>query len=38
MKIAIGNDHAAVELKWEIVKYLEGKGHTVVNVLCRQRL
>lgn len=32
MKIAIGNDHAAVELKWEIVKYLEGKGHTVVNV------
>lgn len=32
MKIAIGNDHAAVELKWEIVKYLEGKGHTVLNV------
>lgn len=32
MKIAIGNDHAAVELKWEMVKYLEGKGHTVLNV------
>lgn len=32
MKIAIGNDHAALELKWEIVKYLEGKGHTVINV------
>ena len=32
MKIAIGNDHAAVELKWELVKYLEGKGHTVLNV------
>ena len=32
MKIAIGNDHAAVALKWEIVKYLEGKGHTVLNV------
>lgn len=32
MKIAIGNDHAAVNLKWEMVKYLEGKGHTVLNV------
>ena len=32
MKIAIGNDHAAVELKWELAKYLEGKGHTVLNV------
>ena len=31
MKIAIGNDHAAVELKHYIVKYLEGKGHEVLN-------
>ena len=32
MKIAIGNDHAAVELKREHAKYLEGKGQTVLNV------
>ena len=32
MKIAIGNDHAAVDLKFEIVKHLEEKGHTVVNI------
>lgn len=31
MKIAIGNDHAAVELKQHITKYVESKGHTVVN-------
>ena len=31
MKIAIGNDHAAVEMKKEIKAYLEGKGHEVVN-------
>lgn len=31
MKIAIGNDHAAVELKQHIIKYVENKGHTVVN-------
>lgn len=31
MKIAIGNDHAALELKWEIAKYLEELGHEVVN-------
>lgn len=31
MKIAIGNDHAAVEMKMEIKKYLEGQGHTVEN-------
>lgn len=32
MKLAIGNDHAAVELKKEIMAYLEGKGIEVVNV------
>lgn len=32
MKIAIGNDHAAVELKHHIVKYLEDKGHEVLNL------
>ncbi|MBR1573085.1 MAG: ribose 5-phosphate isomerase B [Lachnospiraceae bacterium] len=31
MKIAIGNDHAAVELKNEIKTYLEQKGHQVTN-------
>ena len=31
MKIAIGNDHVAVELKNIIKEYLESKGHEVVN-------
>ncbi|MDO4555051.1 MAG: ribose 5-phosphate isomerase B [Lachnospiraceae bacterium] len=31
MKIGIGNDHAAVEMKMEIKEYLESKGHEVVN-------
>ncbi len=31
MKIAIGNDHAAVELKNEIKAYLEELGHEVIN-------
>ncbi len=31
MKIAIGNDHAAVEMKNEISSYLESKGHEVIN-------
>ena len=31
MRIAIGNDHVAVEMKHEIQKYLEEKGHTVLN-------
>lgn len=31
MKIAIGNDHAAVAMKQEIAKYLESLGHEVVN-------
>ena len=29
MKIAIGNDHAAIELKQFVKEYLESKGHTV---------
>ena len=29
MKIAIGNDHAAVEMKQEIRTYLEEKGYEV---------
>ena len=32
MKIIIGNDHAAVELKNEIVAYVKELGHEVVNV------
>ena len=31
MKIAIGNDHVAVDMKNHIVKYLEAKGHEMVN-------
>ena len=31
MKIAIGNDHAALELKNHIVDYLIQQGHEVVN-------
>lgn len=31
MKIAIGNDHAALELKNHIVDYLIKEGHEVVN-------
>ena len=31
MKIAIGNDHVAVELKNHITKFVEAKGYTVVN-------
>lgn len=31
MKIGIGNDHAAVEMKMQIKAYLEELGHEVVN-------
>ena len=31
MKIGIGNDHSALELKAEIKKFLEEKGHEVVD-------
>lgn len=31
MKIGIGNDHSAVEMKNEIVAFLEEQGHQVVN-------
>lgn len=31
MKIGVGNDHAAVELKIEIVEFLEEKGYEVIN-------
>lgn len=32
MRIAIGNDHAATEMKQDVVSYLEKLGHTVINV------
>lgn len=32
MKLVIGNDHAATELKFQIMAYLEQKGIEVVNV------
>ena len=31
MKIAIGNDHAGTEYKFEIIKHLESKGISVTN-------
>ena len=31
MKIAIGNDHAATALKFEIMEYVKGLGHEVIN-------
>lgn len=31
MKIAIGNDHAAPEMKFELIKRLESQGHEVIN-------
>lgn len=31
MTIAIGNDHAGTEYKFEILKFLEQKGHKVIN-------
>ena len=32
MKLAIGNDHVAVEMKKKIKEYLEEKGYEVINV------
>lgn len=32
MKIAIGNDHAAVEMKHEIVRFLRELGHEATNM------
>ncbi len=32
MKLAIGNDHVALEMKKEIKEYLEEKGYEVINV------
>ena len=37
MKLAIGNDHVAVDMKLEIKAYLEGKGIEVVDVGTDQR-
>ena len=32
MKIAIGNDHVAVQMKQEITAYLQSLGHEVINM------
>ena len=32
MKIAIGNDHTAVDLKMEVMEYVKNLGHEVVNL------
>ncbi len=34
MKIAIGSDHAAYDLKYELKQYIESLGHTVTDVGC----
>lgn len=31
MKIGIGNDHVAVDMKNQIAEYLEGEGHEIIN-------
>ena len=31
MKIGIGNDHSALEMKAEIIEFLEEKGYEVVD-------
>ena len=31
MKVAIANDHAATELKFQVKEYLESKGYEVIN-------
>lgn len=31
MRVAIGNDHAATELKFQVKEYLESKGYEVIN-------
>ena len=31
MKIGIGNDHSALEMKAEIIEFLKEKGHEVVD-------
>ncbi len=31
-KIVIGNDHTALEMKRELIEYLEAKGYEIVNV------
>ncbi|WP_339029888.1 ribose 5-phosphate isomerase B [Spiroplasma endosymbiont of Cantharis nigra] len=32
MKIYIGNDHAGIEMKNQIVEFLKTKGHEVINI------
>ena len=32
MKLAIGNDHVAIDMKNEIREYLKSKGHEVIDV------
>lgn len=32
MKVVIGNDHAAVDMKMQIKEYIESLGHEVINV------
>lgn len=34
MRIAIGNDHRASDLKFTIIRFLESEGHTALNFGC----
>ena len=36
MRIGIGNDHTAVEMKKEIVRYLEAKGYKPAAIKVQQ--
>lgn len=31
MRVAMGNDHAATELKWQLMEYVKELGHEVLN-------
>ena len=37
MKIAIGNDHHGIEMKFKIIEYLKGKNIECVNLGCNER-
>lgn len=37
MKIGIANDHSALELKQEIVQFLESLGHSVIDYGCNSK-
>ena len=38
MRIGIGNDHSALELKAEIIEFLKEKGHEVIILFMEKSL